>query len=104
MMFGDNESVVNGSTIPHSKLNKRHTNALAYHKTRELIASKTLRYVHMDGDKNPADILSKHWAHSKIWNTLRPFMFWNGDTDKLAAEPEETPENEGKKGNDPSGP
>ena len=29
-LFGDNESVITSSTIPHSSLSKRH-NALAYH-------------------------------------------------------------------------
>jgi hypothetical protein len=29
-MFGDNESVITSSTVPHSSLNKRH-NALSYH-------------------------------------------------------------------------
>jgi len=33
-LFGDNQSVVTSSTLPHSKLNKRH-NALCYHKVRE---------------------------------------------------------------------
>jgi len=32
-MFGDNESVVNTASVPHSKLHKRH-NALSYHHTR----------------------------------------------------------------------
>jgi hypothetical protein len=37
-MFGDNESVINSSTQPHSKLHKRH-NALSFHHVREAIAS-----------------------------------------------------------------
>jgi hypothetical protein len=37
-MFGDNQSVVTLSTIPHSTLGKR-WNALSYHKVREAIAS-----------------------------------------------------------------
>ncbi len=79
MMFGDNESVVNGSAMPHSKLNKRH-NALAYHKTRESIAAGVTRYVHLPGAENPADILSKHWDMPSVWGTLQPLMFWYGDT------------------------
>jgi hypothetical protein len=31
MMFGDNESVVNSSSIPHARLHKRH-NALSFHR------------------------------------------------------------------------
>ena len=60
MMFGDNENVVNLSTLPHTRLHKRH-NVLAFHKTRECVAAKVIRYVHMAGEDNPADIFSKHW-------------------------------------------
>ncbi len=75
LLFGDNESVVTNSTIPHSKLGRRHT-ALAYHRTRAAIAAGILRYHHIDGDKNPADILSKHWDNPSIWKILRPLMFY----------------------------
>ena len=38
-MFGDNQSVITSSTIPHSRLSKRH-NALSYHRVREAIVAK----------------------------------------------------------------
>jgi hypothetical protein len=82
MVFGDNEAVVNSSSIPHQKLTKRH-HALAYHFTREAIAAKMMKYNHIDGKRNPADILSKHWDMPSVWNTLRPLMFWQGDTAPL---------------------
>jgi hypothetical protein len=47
-MFGDNQSVINSSTIPHSSLNKRH-NALSYHRAREAIASKVMNFPHVPG-------------------------------------------------------
>ena len=75
MMFGDNETVVNSSSIPHSRLMKRH-NALSYHKTREAIASGMLRFHHIPGTSNPADILSKHWDYPSVWPQLRPLLFW----------------------------
>lgn len=78
-LFGDNESVVKSSTIPHSLLNKRH-HALAYHFTREAIASGMVQFHHIPGDCNAADILSKHWGHSQIYPTLKPIMFYVGDT------------------------
>ena len=81
-MFGDNESVVNSSTIPHSKLHKRHT-ALSFHRVREAIASKFIVFHHLPGKDNPADILSKHWSYSDIWKTLQCILFWPGDTLKL---------------------
>ena len=83
MMFGDNESVVNSSSIPHSKLHKRH-NALAYHRTREAIAAGILRFVFIRSEENPADILSKHWDYASVWNQLRPVLFWTNDTADIA--------------------
>jgi hypothetical protein len=38
-VFGDNQSMVDSATIPHSKLHKRH-NALSFHRVREAIAAK----------------------------------------------------------------
>ena len=81
-LFGDNESVVNGSTMPHAKLNKRH-NFLSFHRTREAIAAGYIKFIHMRGTINPADILSKHWSHASIWPQLQPLMFFQGDTRKL---------------------
>ena len=73
-MFGDNESVVNSSSIPHAKLHKRHT-ALSFHKVREAIAAKYIVFSFLPGADNPADILSKHWAYSAVWDILRCLMF-----------------------------
>lgn len=78
-MFGDNESMVVSCKFPHSKLHKRH-NALSFHRVREAVASGMLSLHHMPGKLNPADILSKHWAYSKVWPMLQPLLFWSGDT------------------------
>ena len=79
-LFRDNKLVVTSSTIPHSTLSKR-WNALSYHRVREAIASGWLRFEHMAGTENPADILTKPLP----WFTLRifvePFLMWKGDTD-----------------------
>ena len=47
-MFGDNQSVVTSSTLPHSVLKKRH-NMLAYHRVREAIAAVILKFFHISG-------------------------------------------------------
>ena len=78
LMFGDNESVVISTTIPHSKLGKRHT-ALSYHRVRQAQAAGIFRFFHIPGSSNPADILSKHWGHQQIWPVLRPLLFWAGN-------------------------
>jgi hypothetical protein len=58
-LFGDNKSVVTSSTAPQSTLSKRHQ-ALSYHYVRALIASGALKFTHVPGENNPADILTKH--------------------------------------------
>ena len=78
-VFGDNKTVVNASSVPHSKLNKRH-NALSYHYVREAIAAGIMRMHHIRGPTNPADILSKHWDHATIWPVLRPLLSDNALT------------------------
>ncbi len=79
VMFGDNESVVTSSTVPHAKLHKRHT-MLSFHRVREAVAAEILGFYHIPGSLNPADILSKHWGYQAIWPTLQPLLFWQGDT------------------------
>jgi len=81
-MFGDNKTVVDSSTVPHSKLHKCHT-ILSYHHVCEAIASGMVAFYHLAGEINPADILSKHWGYSQIWSMLQPLMFWQGDTADL---------------------
>ena len=87
-MFGDDESVVTSSTIPHSTLAKR-WNALSYHKVREAVAGGWLRFEHIPGTENPADIFTKPLP----WFTMRafvdPLLLWAGETD---APGDETPE------------
>jgi hypothetical protein len=81
-MFGDNQSVITNSTIPHSSLNKRH-NALAYHRVREMIAADVLGYYWIDGKDNPADVVSKHWGYQQVWKLLQPLLFYSGNTGVL---------------------
>jgi hypothetical protein len=79
-MFGDNKAVVNSATKFDDKLHKRHT-ALSFHQVRVAIAgNKVLRYYHLAGEYNPADVLSKHWAYANVWKLLQPLLFWQGDT------------------------
>ena len=78
-MFGDNKTVVDTASAPAGKLHKRH-NALAYHKTRHAVAADIIRFFHIAGVTNPADILSKHWDYASVWTQLKPLLFWIGDT------------------------
>ena len=73
-MFGDNESVVNSSNMPTGKPHKRHI-ALSWHLVRASIAAKVLRFIHIPGTINPADMLSKHWGYQQTWPQLQALLF-----------------------------
>jgi hypothetical protein len=81
-MFGDNKSVVNSSTQPHSKLHKRH-NVLSFHYVCKVIASGYIVLTYLPGKFNLADILSKHWGYQTMWPILKPIVFFHGDTADL---------------------
>ena len=81
-LFGDNQSVVQSSSLPHGKIYKRHV-MLSFHRTREAIAAGVVKFTHIYGKSNPADILSKAWGHQQVWHLLRPILFWEGDTADL---------------------
>ena len=82
-MLGDNCSIVTSSTIPYSVLGKRH-NALSYHRVRASIAGRYLKFCHIDGKQNPADILTKYLPYASFWPFVRPLLFWRGETKKTA--------------------
>ena len=78
-LFGDNQSVVTSSTIPHSRLSKR-WNALSYHKVREAVAGGWLRFEHLPGTENPADIFTKPLPWATMRTFVEPLLFWKGET------------------------
>ena len=63
-MFEDNGSVVHGSTIP---------SAGVY----EDITAGTAMYFDISGLINPADILNKYWAYSRVWLIWKPILSWS---------------------------
>ena len=62
-MFGDNGSVVHGSTIPSAGVC-------------EDITAGTAMYFDISGLINHADILSKYWAYSRVWLIRKPILSW----------------------------
>ena len=84
-LFGDNQSVLTSSTVPHSILSKRH-NALAYHRVREAIAAGIAYFIKIDGTQNPADALSKFLPYTTWWPLIQPMLFWKGETMKVPSD------------------
>ena len=66
---------------------------------REAVASGMIGFYHIPGEKNPADILSKHWGYQQVWPLLKPLLFWRGETkdipDQVATKPSSTVRTEG---------
>ena len=82
-MFGDNEAVINSATRPFARLHKRH-NLWSFHRVREATTLGMIVFRHVAGKINPSDTLSKHRKHKDVWKTLRPLLFWQGNTYDLA--------------------
>ena len=81
-MFSGNKSVIDSLMIPYAKLHKRH-NYLSFHRVREVIAAKSLKFIFIPSTINPADILSKHWGYQQVKTTLKTLLFYEGDTTDL---------------------
>ncbi len=77
-LLGDNKTVVNSSTLPHSTLSKR-WNAISYHRCREAISANIVRFEHISGSSNPADLMTAARPWSKAKQFLEPLLFWKGD-------------------------
>ena len=69
------------------KLHKRH-NFLSFHRVRESIVVKILKFNFLPGTMNLADILSKHWGHHHIKISLQTLLFYKGETADLFDEEE----------------
>ena len=74
LMLGDNNSVVLNCTMPSSVLKKKH-NACAYHRVREAIAGKILKFTHIPSEMNYADILTKPLPGPQFRELTRPLLF-----------------------------
>ena len=82
-VFGDNESMVNSSTIPHAHLHKRH-DILSYHYVRSMIPSGFLSMQHLPSESSAADVCSKNWGYQSAWKQiLQPILNWAGDVGDL---------------------
>ena len=57
-LLGNNQAVINSTTIPHSSLSK-FWNALSYHHCREAVAADIVHFKFLPHCENPSDILTK---------------------------------------------
>jgi len=74
-LFGDNLSTIISSTKSDGKINKR-WNILSFHRVREAVAHGIIRPFHINGNDNPADVLSKHTSSNIWYELMKPLIFW----------------------------
>jgi len=74
LMLGDNMSVVLNTSVPSSVLKKKH-NAIAYHRVREAIAARVLRFAYLKSEENVSDILTKPLCNEKFHYLVKKWLF-----------------------------
>ena len=74
-MFGDNFFIVNSTFMPAGKL-QRHSCILNYHCTREYQAKLIIKSVRINGNDNPADIVTKSRSSNTWFPLMKPLLFW----------------------------
>ena len=57
-VFGDNQSVLSNTSLPHSKLKKK-SSSIAYHFVREGATKNELKKTYLSTNLNPSDMLTK---------------------------------------------
>ena len=82
-VWGDNKSMIDSSTIPESKLNKRH-NILSFHYVRSMISRGYINLRHIASEWNFSDILTKNWSYQSSYHELiQPVFHHSGNTAAL---------------------
>jgi hypothetical protein len=74
LMLGDNMSVVLNTTVPSSVLKKKH-NAIAYHRVRETIAARIMRFTYIKSEENVSDVLTKPLSNEKFHYLMKMWLF-----------------------------
>jgi hypothetical protein len=81
MMLVDNMSVVLNTTVPSSVLKKKH-NAIAYHRVREAIAARIMRFTYIKSEENVSDVLTKPLSNEKFHYLMKRWLFRVPEKDK----------------------
>ena len=74
LMLGDNMLVFLNTTVPSSVLKKKHL-GIGYHRVREAVAAKVLRFTHIRSEEHLADILTKALPNPAFHRLLKPILF-----------------------------
>jgi hypothetical protein len=78
---GDNMSVALNTKVPSSTLKKKH-NEIAYHRVREAIAARIMRFAYIKSEENVSDVLTKPLINEKFHCFLKRRLFRVPEKDK----------------------
>jgi hypothetical protein len=81
LMLGDDVSIVLKTTVPSSVLKKKH-NANAYHRVREAIAARIMRFAYINSGENVSDVLTKALSNEKVHYLMKGWLFRVLEKDK----------------------
>ena len=74
LMLGDNMSVVLNTSVPSSVLKKKHC-SISYHRIREAIAAKIMRFAHIPSTRNFSDIMTKSLGGNTFYALVKKLLF-----------------------------
>jgi hypothetical protein len=74
LMLGDNMSVVLNTSVPSIVLKKKHS-AIAYHRVREAISAKGMRFAYVKSDEKVSDILTKPINKERFHYLVKKWLF-----------------------------
>jgi hypothetical protein len=80
-MLRDNMSVVLNTTVPSSVLKKKH-NAIAYHRVKEAIAARIIRFAYIKSEENVSYLLTKSLRNEKFHYLMKKWLFRVPEKDK----------------------
>ena len=65
---------------------KKRYKILSYHRVREAIAADIVRVIHIPGEENPADVLTKTLGHRLLYRLTKRFIFYGKENHPVSEE------------------
>jgi hypothetical protein len=67
-------SVILNTTVPSSVFKEKY-NAIAYHRVREAIAARIMRFGYMKSEENVSDVFTKRLSNEKFHYLVKRWLF-----------------------------
>ena len=81
-IFGDNQSVLTNTSIPHSTLKKK-SSSIAFHFVREGVARSEWRTAYLNTQHNPSDMLTKSLPGGEKRNRFTSYLLHYINEDQI---------------------